>query len=654
MGKARKSIKSKLIVAFAVILLLPSIVIGGASYETAKNKVEEQITYSAKENVELLDTFITRTIEPGIKDVKYLATTLEEPGSQANQAQIMRKIQAFEDLHPEIMHTFVGTGAGQMMLMPVENLPKDYDPRTRIWYETAMEKKGEVVITEPYVDAASGSVVVTVSTMLGSGKGVVGIDLNLKALADSVKQIKIGREGYAFIIDQTQKFVSHPVKKAGDKAEGEMVTKIFASNAGDFTYKIDSKNKHVFFATNKLTGWKIAGAIDVNEAKSEASPIFWTTVVVLLISLLYGAIRSFFVIRSIVRPLYQINEAAHRISEGDLTQRIDIHSKDEMGELSQSFNIMADSLSRLIRQVHEKSEQLAASSEELTASAEQTSRATEQITAVMQEVAVDSEQQVSSLEKSARTIAEMSASAREMASHAHVVNTAALQTTGMAEEGNQALQQAVRQMQAIDRTVHDLANIVKGLGNRSKEIGKIIEVITAISTQTNLLALNAAIEAARAGEHGKGFAVVADEVRKLAEQSAQSAGQIAALIHTIQEETEAAIRSMSIGTKEVAEGIEVVDAAGQLFARIQHSITEAATEFQEVSSAVEEVSNGTQEIAATMERMARITDTHSTDIQTVFAATEEQLAFAQEISASSSSLSRMADELHELIQRFTI
>ncbi|MFT9849014.1 methyl-accepting chemotaxis protein [Aneurinibacillus sp. REN35] len=654
MKKKRKSIKSKLIMAFAVILLLPSLVIGGTSYETAKRKVEEKIIYSAKENVSVLDKFITRTIEPAIKDIEFMAATLEGPGAQVNQAEVLQKLTAFQQLHPEILHTFTALKTGQMLLIPKGDLPKGYDPRTRIWYEKAVAQKGGIAITEPYVDAESGSVVVTISALLKGGSGVVGVDLNLRALSDNVNHIKIGREGYAFIVDQTKKLVSHPLQKAGEEAQASLTAKMFASAEGEFIDTSDGVEKRLFFATNELTGWKIAGAMNVSEAKDEASPIFWMTVGVLAVALLYGAVRSFFVIRSIIVPLKRINEAAHRISEGDLTERINMNSTDELGELSESFDHMADSLAVLIREVNHKSEQLAASSQELAASAEQTNEATEQITSVMQEVAGGSERQVSGMEQSVRTIAGMSAGAQEMATHAQFVNHAALQTKDMAEEGNEALQQAVAQMRAIDKTVHELSDIIKGLGSRSNEIGQIIEVITAISTQTNLLALNAAIEAARAGEHGKGFAVVADEVRKLAEQSAQSAGQIAMLIHAIQQETQAAVQSMHQGTKEVAAGIAVVGAAGELFTRIQGSIAEAAAEFETVSSAVEQVSGGTQEIAATMDMIARITDTNSADIQTVFAATEEQMAFMQEISSSSAMLSRMADELHDIIRRFSI
>lgn len=652
MKKVRKTIKNKLIYAFAVLLLLPTLVLGITAYKTAERKVNEQIVRSAKENIELMDKFITRTIEPAIKEAEYLAATLERTSGE-NQAQMLRSIKTFQSLHPEMLHTFVGLKNGQMLVTPFD-LPDGYDPRTSIWYKQAMNSPGKVFITEPYVDTGTKDIVVTISVALQQGGGVVGLDVNLKALSDNIKQIKIGREGYAFILDQAKKVVSHPVHKAGEKADFAGVEPIFASHSGDFEYEVEGQESHVFFTTNQLTGWKLAGVISVDEAKSEASPIFVVMLIVLIAALLYGILRSYFVIRSIMVPLRSIKEIAHRISEGDLRERIQVHTNDEFGELGESFNYMADSLSAMIREAHEKSEQLAASSQQLNASADQTNQATEQITSVMQEVAAGSERQVEGIEKTARTINEMSVNAREMASRVQAVNAVALQANDMSIKGNQVIQQVVGQMQSIDATVRGLAGMVQGLSQRSQEIGKIIEVITTLSNQTNLLALNAAIEAARAGEHGRGFAVVADEVRKLAEQSTESAGKIASLIHSIQQETAAAVQSMTTGTQEVEHGMRVVDEAGQLFAQIQKSVAESATEFQKVLAAVEEVANGTKEVAATVEMMSRIIDANSGDIQTVFAATEEQLAFMQEISASSTSLAKMADELHGLVRKFIL
>lgn len=209
-------------------------------------------------------------------------------------------------------------------------------------------------------------------------------------------------------------------------------------------------------------------------------------------------------------------------------------------------------------------------------------------------------------------------------------------------------------MNSINQTVTGLANVVKGLGERSKQIGQIIEVITGIAEQTNLLALNAAIEAARAGENGRGFAVVADEVRKLAEQSAQSAQQISMLITAIQQETNEAVQSMEMATKEASNGIVVIHTAGESFVEIKNAIEEVAVQIQEVSASVQQMSAGAEQIVQSMQLVSKIAESAASGTQEVSAATEEQLASMQEISASAVSLSKMAEELQQLIQKFKI
>lgn len=209
-------------------------------------------------------------------------------------------------------------------------------------------------------------------------------------------------------------------------------------------------------------------------------------------------------------------------------------------------------------------------------------------------------------------------------------------------------------MNSINGTVNDLAGVVSGLGDRSKEIGQIIGAITSIAEQTNLLALNAVIEAARAGEHGSGFAVVADEVRKLAEQSVRSAQEISQLISITQHDTNKAVESMEFVTKEVISGMEVVNNAGNSFVHIQESVNEVTIQIQEVSSAVQQMAAGAEQAVQSMKFITELADTAASCTQSVSTATEEQLAAMHEIASAAKYLTKMADDLQALIRRFTI
>lgn len=373
------------------------------------------------------------------------------------------------------------------------------------------------------------------------------------------------------------------------------------------------------------------------------------------VSFVLAIVVGIVISRMIAKPMILMAEAANRIASGDLTaNQLDVRNRDEIGNLAQSFNLMARNLRNLIQQVELSAEQVAASAEQLTASAEQTSKATEQITVTVQEVASGTDRQVQSVDAAVQTIGEMYVGVQQIAANTHHVSEAATQASEKASHGRESIQVVVEQMNSIHRTVNSISDVIQRLGERSQQINKIVNAITDIASQTNLLALNAAIEAARAGEHGRGFAVVADEVRKLAEQSSQSAREIAQLVNSIQSETQTAVYSMEAGTQEVASGIKVVYTAGDSFDQILHSIQNLVGQIQEVSAAAQQMSSQTQSVVNTIKAISEVSETTAAGTQNVSAASEEQLASMEEITSSAAALSRMAEDLQSLVKQFKL
>ena len=233
-------------------------------------------------------------------------------------------------------------------------------------------------------------------------------------------------------------------------------------------------------------------------------------------------------------------------------------------------------------------------------------------------------------------------------------NVAEQSTTAFhyAEAGGKTIESTVQQIQSAESTVQDSAAIVDKLGARSQEIGQIVEAISNIAEQTNLLALNAAIEAARAGEHGRGFAVVAEEVRKLAEQSAEAANKISALISSIQSDTQDAVDSMQTGRKAVAEGAQSVASLQEAFRQIQHLVEAVTQEANSMADAVQVVAKDTEHISNEVDTIAHQGNRVSDEMQTVSAATEQQSASASEIATASSALSKLATELQVSLGKF--
>lgn len=391
------------------------------------------------------------------------------------------------------------------------------------------------------------------------------------------------------------------------------------------------------------------------DTEEQVSRIKLIVIVITAIALIAGAAISFVITRLISKPVRELSAAAEKIAEGDLSQtEIEVKSKDEIGDLANSFRHMSVNLRELIEQVASHAEQVAASSEELMAGADQTGKATEQVASIAEEVAVGTDQQVHSIKESEDSIHRMSSEAEHIAISAKTVSDRAIEASDMTVAGNEASQTAMDRMNEIQATVSEIAESVKGLGQRSEAIGEIIDVIAGIAKQTNLLALNASIEAARAGEAGRGFSVVANEVKKLAEQSASSGREITELVKTIQEDTRKTIDAVEEGTHVVEAGLESMKVAGSSFENIQLSIQDVSSQIQSVSAASKQLSVGTQQIVAAFAAISKITDTNALGTQSVLAATEEQSATMQEIGASSKHLAAMSEKLLNMVNKFKL
>ncbi len=354
---------------------------------------------------------------------------------------------------------------------------------------------------------------------------------------------------------------------------------------------------------------------------------------------------------SLDKVVANINEiAAGNLSIGE----VHLNSKDEIGIIAKSLNVMAANLRDLIGQVATSAQQVASFSEELTASAEQQAQVSNQVAMAISGVAAGIEKQSNAIDETSTAIEQISAAIQQVAASSSEVAEQACKTSLAANEGQKMVDKAVGQMDKIGHFTGEVQGAVDELASGSKKIGEITNVISGIAAQTNLLALNAAIEAARAGEQGRGFAVVAEEVRKLAEQASESAKQITVLINDNQTNIANAVRAMQVGTQDVKTGIEMVSIAGETFVQIAYSINKEVSQIQEVSATVEEMASGSQQIVSSIKQIENISKENLGQSQTVSAATEEQTASVEQIASTSHSLAKMAKDLQIAVSKFYV
>ncbi|MDO3654431.1 methyl-accepting chemotaxis protein TlpC [Bacillus subtilis] len=380
--------------------------------------------------------------------------------------------------------------------------------------------------------------------------------------------------------------------------------------------------------------------------------LFTQFAIVLVIVIMVSVILVLVFTRKINKRLNALKSAFESAGNGDMTIEVSDKTGDELSELSVYYNKMRMKLNDTIQTVQQSSLQLASASQQLSAGAEETNQASEKITEAVQQIANGAQDQITRIENSVSSLKQASADIRDISA-----NTAAIADKGQlaqskADIGQKEIANVQAQMDAIHQSIQKSGEIIHQLDGRSKQIEQILSVITQIADQTNLLALNAAIEAARAGEQGKGFAVVADEVRKLAEESQQSAGQISKLIIEIQKDMNRSARSVEHVKTEAAEGVTMIQRTRDAFKEIAAATGEISAEISDLSASVTNISASAHQINDSFAANTADIKESTKNTRQAAALTEEQFAAMEEITAASETLSQLAEELTGIISQF--
>ncbi|HHJ1299261.1 TPA: methyl-accepting chemotaxis protein [Pseudomonas sp. H2] len=480
--------------------------------------------------------------------------------------------------------TYFGKSDGGFLIRPQDEMPADYDPRTRPWYKSAAVES-RTVLTEPYRDDTNGKLMLTVASPVNEGgtlQGVVAGDLPLDAVERIINSVELKGMGYAFLVDADGKILVHPNR--------DLLMKSFASayvggreGFSNELMEVELAGKSELVMFTAIEGlpavkWYVGLALDKDKAFQELSGFRFAAAIATLVTVVATILLLGLMIYLLMHPLRRMSEAMKDVAkgEGDLTKRLEVKTRDEFGVLAQDFNFFLGRIHESIRDVSSATDLVFAEVKQVTTSS-----------AGSLSMSGEQAQRTDSV---AAAIHELGAAAQEIARNAGHASLQAAKARGQSHEGRQVVAGTIVKMSDLSDNLRQASGSIESLSDRTVSIGRILEVIRGISEQTNLLALNAAIEAARAGEAGRGFAVVADEVRSLAYRTQASTQEIHGMIDELQAGAREAVSRMEVSEHLSEQGMSVANEAGACLHVINDHVGDIDGMNQAVATATEEQS----------------------------------------------------------------
>ncbi|MCF6411058.1 methyl-accepting chemotaxis protein [Pseudalkalibacillus salsuginis] len=664
-----KKLQSKLMLIMALILSLSLLSIAFLTYDrvsdTMKNNVEAQTQAKVdqmSDHISLYLKNIEQTMERYSQDERVIsALKSSNEGSENEKAgweAVKRDFDQYLGMNENVAYLYIASENKKMKITPHVDLPDDYDPTSRPWYQVASEDDSKVTWTEPYEDASTGDYVLTTAKIVkdpasGEVLGAVAMDMNLLNLANVVSDTKLEYDGYPFLFDQSGLALVHPdFKGENHRDKKDYVKNMYASEKDTVNDK--ESDRFVSFNTIELTGWKV-GTSTPNEALTkEAGSIRNTILFIALIIIVISILVSYFVAKSITSPVRNLRDELNKVKSGDLTVNVQNANKDELGDLTRHFNSMVDKMRELIKAVQNSSYKVTESAEGLSAVAEETIASNEEVTRAVTDIAKGSSQQASDVESTHLRAVNLSDDIEKINSQVSSMLSLSKNADTVSKKGMEQIKTLRLKNDESNEVLVAVEKVINDLNNKVKEVEEVIATITEISEKTNLLALNAGIEAARAGESGKGFAVVANEVRKLAEQSSVATERVKSILKGIENESKRVGIEMN-HTKVISnEQNKVVEGTEEAFVQLGESLGQMLHYISMIGDDVTNLNEHKESVMEAIQNISAVAQQAAASSEEVSASTDEQQRALNTVGESAEALNAASSELIELIKQFKV